>query len=254
VRAQGAPVARMVSVPVTYPVGLEDMINAFKLCATARLFIQDLVPDLDAGIFLDNDVLLLRDPAVLWDRFNLFSPFTAMAVAPVEAHYSVDLVFRPNPSAGLPRPTPSPGPPHPQAHPIPYYGLPGLGLNAGVALMNLTRLRELPGGGFTEISRYIWEKYREKLTLADQDVLNLVGAQAPWLFQPLPCEWNYHTWTVRSYGSVLNQMPAGAVRDAADLPDEVGGEEHVPAGRSQGHRPPARELQRLRREQREQWL
>ena len=27
----------------------------------------------------------------------------------------------------------------PQAHPIPYYGLPGLGLNAGVALMNLTR-------------------------------------------------------------------------------------------------------------------
>ena len=79
-RAQGAPVARMVSVPVTYPVGLEDMINAFKLCATARLFIQvacqlstsvtqDLVPDLDAGIFLDNDVLLLRDPAVLWDRW-----------------------------------------------------------------------------------------------------------------------------------------------------------------------------------------
>lgn len=165
---------RLVSVPVTYPVGLEDMINAFKLCATARLFIQDLVPDLDAGIFLDNDVLLLRDPAVLWDRFNLFSPFTAMAVAPVEAHYSVNL-----------------------AHPIPYYGLPGLGLNAGVALMNLTRLRELPGGGFTEISRYIWEKYREKLTLADQDVLNLVGAQAPWLFQPLPCEWNYHTWTCR---------------------------------------------------------
>jgi len=72
--------------------------------------------------------------------------------------------------------------------------------------MNLTRLRELPGGGFTEISRYIWEKYREKLTLADQDVLNLVGAQAPWLFQPLPCEWNYHTWTCRPARFEMRQI------------------------------------------------
>ena len=23
-----------------------------------------------------------------------------------------------------------------------------------------------------------------------------VGAQSPWLLQPLPCNWNYHTWTV----------------------------------------------------------
>ena len=59
--------------------------------------------------------------------------------------------------------------------------------------------------------------HRLKLTLADQDVLNLVGgsqkmfleicivqqkkqvgAQSPWLIQPLPCRWNYHTWTVWS--------------------------------------------------------
>ena len=25
-----------------------------------------------------------------------------------------------------------------------------------------------------------------------------VGAQSPWLIQPLPCRWNYHTWTVWS--------------------------------------------------------
>ena len=70
-----------------------------------------------------------------------------------------------------------------QKESLPYFGLPGLGLNAGVALMNLTRfyffpasllqalkitylylyffrLRDLPGGGFTEISRYIWQKHR----------------------------------------------------------------------------------------------
>ena len=121
-----------------------------------------------------------------WNRFRLFTPFTAMAIAPVEAHYSRDLV----------------GDSHHrqkllefflQKTNIPYYGLPGLGLNAGVALMNLTRwkmaqwisylyrilftglilksgmvcwifwlkrLRELPGGGFTEVARFLWEKHR----------------------------------------------------------------------------------------------
>ena len=71
----------------------------------------------------------------------------------------------------------------PQKESLPYFGVPGLGLNAGVVLMNLTRfyffptslskalkitylylsffrLRDLPGGGFTEISRYIWQKHR----------------------------------------------------------------------------------------------
>jgi len=165
---------RFYSVDVVYPAGLEDMIGAFKFCATARLFLQDMLPDVDSGIFLDNDMLVLQDPAILWDRFKLFTPFTAMAVAPVEAHYSREM-----------------------RDSVPYFGVPGLGINAGLALMNLTRLRDLPGGGFTEISRFIWQKYRLKLKLADQDVLNIVGAQAPWLLQPLPCQWNYHTWTCR---------------------------------------------------------
>ena len=51
-----------------------------------------MLPDVDAGIFLDNDMLVLQDPAILWDRFKLFTPFTAMAVAPVEAHYSREMV------------------------------------------------------------------------------------------------------------------------------------------------------------------
>ena len=38
---------------------------------------------------------------------------------------------------------------------------------------------------------------RASLPLADQDILNLVGGRAPWLLQPLPCEWNYHTWQCR---------------------------------------------------------
>jgi len=165
---------RLASVPIEYPAGLEDMINGWKICATARLFLQDLLPEVDAGIFLDTDTVLLDDPALLWDRFQLFSPFTALALAPVEAHYSVV-----------------------KAKPLPYYGPPGSGLNGGVALMNLTRLRALPGGGFTEAVRYIWERHKGNLPLADQDILNVVGGQSPYLLQPLPCEWNYHTWQCR---------------------------------------------------------
>ena len=117
---------------------------------------QDMLPDVDAGIFLDNDMLVLQDPALLWDEFKLFTPFTAMAVAPVEAHYSREMVSsEQNNRRGkcickisatshfakkllktvsvlhiLHRP---------QKQPVPYFGIPGLGLNAGVALMNLTR-------------------------------------------------------------------------------------------------------------------
>ena len=116
---------------------------------------QDMLPDVDAGIFLDNDMLVLQDPALLWDEFKLFTPFTAMAVAPVEAHYSREMVSSEQNNRRevfssnfinfsfckkllktvsvlhiLHRP---------QKQPVPYFGIPGLGLNAGVALMNLTR-------------------------------------------------------------------------------------------------------------------
>ena len=33
------------------------------------LLLQDLLPHIDAGIFLDNDIIALRDPALLWDRW-----------------------------------------------------------------------------------------------------------------------------------------------------------------------------------------
>ena len=43
-------------------------------------------------ILVDDVIVFVQDPAILWDRFNLFTPFTAMAVAPVEAHYSKEMV------------------------------------------------------------------------------------------------------------------------------------------------------------------
>ena len=36
---------------------------------------------------------------------------------------------------------------------------------------------------------------RNSLSLADQDLLNILGSQTPWLIQPLPCHWHFHTWS-----------------------------------------------------------
>ena len=166
---------RIAAVSIEYPPGMEDMITEYRICATAKMFFPDLLPEVDAGIYLDTDILMLGDPALLWERFELFSPFTALALAPVDAVYNVQ---KENPR-------------------IPYYGLPGTGLNTGVILMNLTRLRALPGGSFTGAVRSIWDQYKGNLPFPDQDIINVVGEQSPYLIQPLPCEWNFIIWQCR---------------------------------------------------------
>ena len=61
----------MVSVEVQYPPGLEDMIDMFKICATARLFVHEMLPeDVEAGIFLDTDIILHDNLANLWKNFQ----------------------------------------------------------------------------------------------------------------------------------------------------------------------------------------
>ena len=166
---------RIAAVSIEYPPGMEDMITEYRICATAKMFFPDLLPEVDAGIYLDTDILMLGDPALLWERFELFSPFTALALAPVDAVYNIQ---KNNPR-------------------IPYYGLPGTGLNTGVILMNLTRLRALPGGSFTGAVRSIWDQYKGNLPFPDQDIINVVGEQSPYLIQPLPCEWNFIIWQCR---------------------------------------------------------
>ena len=44
---------------ITYPPGLGDMLDMFRICATARLFIHEMLPEVDAGIFLDTDIVLM---------------------------------------------------------------------------------------------------------------------------------------------------------------------------------------------------
>jgi lipopolysaccharide biosynthesis glycosyltransferase len=139
---------------VWYPEDLADMVNQFKICATAKILVHEMFPTVDAGIVLDTDIVVMDDITNLWNNFEKFDSVQMAALAPVESHYS-------------------------NVHNFPYYGLVGMGLNAGVILFNMTRMRRMVGGGFTEAIRVVWHKYADKLHLAEQDMLNIIFSTSP---------------------------------------------------------------------------
>lgn len=139
---------------VWYPEDLADMVNQFKICATAKILVHEMFPTVDAGIVLDTDIVVMDDITNLWNNFHKFDSAQMAALAPVESHYS-------------------------NVHNFPYYGPVGMGLNAGVILLNMTRMRRMVGGGFTEAIRVVWHKYADKLHLAEQDMLNIIFATSP---------------------------------------------------------------------------
>ena len=100
------------------------MLDMFRICATARLFIHEMLPGVDAGIFLDTDIVLMDNIRNLWNFFHQFNSLQLMGMAATENYYGT-------------------------VNNLPSFGPPGVGLNGGVALMNLTRMREMSGGGFT---------------------------------------------------------------------------------------------------------
>ena len=117
------------------------MVNMFRICATARLFIHEMLPSVDAGIYLDSDVLLMDNISNLWSFFKQFNSAQVMGLAAVEFSYSTNFD-------------------------IPHFGPPGVGLNAGVILMNLTRMRDMSGGGFTGTVRCRFMKLQAYLFLS----------------------------------------------------------------------------------------
>lgn len=68
----------------------------------------------------------------------------------------------------------------------PYYGQ--LGVNSGVMLMNLTRMREF------KWNRYmlpLYKEYKLKITWGDQDLINILFSYHPDKLYVFPCEFNY---------------------------------------------------------------
>ncbi|KAL1478708.1 hypothetical protein MTO96_034902 [Rhipicephalus appendiculatus] len=107
--------------PVKFPErDTEKWQSLFKPCATQRLFLPSMLPDVDAVIYVDADVLFLSPIEELWKHFTAMNSLHLAALAPESEDYATNWYRR------FAR--------HPFYQP--------LGVNSGVMLMNLTRMRK----------------------------------------------------------------------------------------------------------------
>ncbi|KAF2346861.1 Nucleotide-diphospho-sugar transferase [Trinorchestia longiramus] len=56
-------------VPLKYLEGYQDFKNLFRPCSTLRLFLPTVLPDENAVIYMDSDVILLRPLEEFWGFF-----------------------------------------------------------------------------------------------------------------------------------------------------------------------------------------
>ncbi|CAL4064011.1 unnamed protein product [Meganyctiphanes norvegica] len=155
---------------LAYPPGYEKIRNMYLPCATQRLFLPDMFSEMDAAIYVDTDAIFLRRPEELWEEFNKFDDMQLAAIGPTSFYRLAHLK-------------------------VPYYR-PG-GLNPGIMMMNLTRMRHYPLGsipvkeGWSTAMLGIVNAYQGRLQYADMDILNIFFNQNPRLLYPLGCWWNF---------------------------------------------------------------
>jgi UDP-xylose:glucoside alpha-1,3-xylosyltransferase len=136
--------------PLTFPeVNKQDWMKLFKKCAAQRLFLPTLLKDVDSVLYLDSDTLFMSPPDEIW---SMFSKFNASQVAAMSPEHE-------DPNAGW----------YNRFARHPFYGK--LGVNSGVMLMNLTRLRQLQ---WEETILSIYKEYKLQLVWGDQDILNVL--------------------------------------------------------------------------------
>ncbi|KAK7070526.1 Glucoside xylosyltransferase 1 [Halocaridina rubra] len=142
-------------------------ISALKMCATARLFLPYVFQDLDSVIFVDTDMLFLRPPETLWQLFKNFTEEQIAGMVPSYYLYKKPTFKRRFPTFGK------------------------SGLNGGLMLMNLTRMRNFPKGWLASIKESL-DKYQKLFILADQDILvNVFSEDNSKYLNEMSCEWNF---------------------------------------------------------------
>ena len=168
--------------PIGYPgVDAEAWVKLFKPCASQRLFIPDRIDDTDRLLYVDTDILFLRPLDDLWSTFDAFDRDDLAALAPEHEIARISWYRR---SA---------------QHPF----VPPYGVNSGVMLMDLPRMR---AAGWRERMVDYRARY-PAIPWGDQDLINIFFHDAPDLLRGTSCEWNYRPDHCR-YGS--NCLPAEA--------------------------------------------
>lgn len=152
--------------PSTDMISAEEWKKLFKPCACQRLFIPELLQNVDSLLYVDTDVLFLSPVDEIWTLFSKFNSTQLAGLVPEHEDRAAGWYNR------FAR--------------HPYYG--ELGLNSGVMLMNLTRLR---ASSWLNAMNNYYTEYRLKITFGDQDLINIYFHFYPEQLYVFTCEWNY---------------------------------------------------------------
>ncbi|XP_036387884.1 glucoside xylosyltransferase 2 isoform X2 [Megalops cyprinoides] len=164
--------------PITFSVGnAEEWKKLFKPCAAQRLFLPVILTDVDSLLYVDTDVLFLRPMDDIW---NLLKEFNSTQLAAMAPEHEI-------PKIGW----------YSRFARHPFYGV--TGVNSGVMLMNLTRIRSTlfknsmisTGLSWEDLLHPLYQKYRNHITWGDQDLLNIIFHYNPECLYTFPCQWNY---------------------------------------------------------------
>lgn len=155
---------------ITFPesegIKQEEWKKLFKPCACQRLFIPSLLTDVDSLLYVDTDVLFLSPVEEIWKFFREFNSSQLAAVTEEHEDKAIGWYNR------FAR--------------HPYYGI--TGVNSGVMLMNLTRLR---ASAWLQSMNNYYKEYRLKITFGDQDLINIYFHFYPEQLFLMSCEMNY---------------------------------------------------------------
>ncbi|XP_077567279.1 glucoside xylosyltransferase 1 [Stigmatopora nigra] len=164
--------------PITFPSGNEkEWKKLFKPCASQRLFLPLILKEVDSLLYVDTDILFLRPVEDIWAFFRKFNASQLAAMAPEHEEPRIGWYNR------FAR--------------HPYYG--STGVNSGVMLMNMTRLRKTLFKNdmtsvalqWSEMLMPLLQKYKLNITWGDQDLLNIIFHHNPECLYVFPCQWNY---------------------------------------------------------------
>ncbi|KAA0724715.1 Glucoside xylosyltransferase 1 [Triplophysa tibetana] len=164
--------------PITFPSeNAREWRKLFKPCASQRLFLPLILKDVDSLLYVDTDILFLRPVEDIWRFLSGFNSSHVAAMAPEHEEPRIGWYNR------FAR--------------HPYYGR--TGVNSGVMLMNLTRIRAKNFKNDMTAVNLKWadllmpllHKYNLNITWGDQDLLNIIFHHNPESLFVFPCQWNY---------------------------------------------------------------
>ncbi|XP_060545014.1 uncharacterized protein LOC117656184 isoform X3 [Pantherophis guttatus] len=152
--------------PISFPTeNAAEWKKLFKPCASQRLFLPLILSNVDSLLYVDTDILFLRPVDDIWSFLKKFNSTQIAAMAPEHEEPRIGWYNR------FAR--------------HPYYGK--TGINSGVMLMNMTRIRRKYFKNDMTSVRLRWEeilmpllkKYKLNITWGDQDLLNIMFFHNP---------------------------------------------------------------------------